>query len=102
MKFETFKGILENLYNLLENGRNKNKAISEALGGDSNVYMDWYSKYVEDTINLISKDLNDDSELIDWFFWETECGNNKLTFSHKDKIYEPTYENIWKMINEFN
>jgi len=96
MRYETFESLLLNCKELYDTACIRDKKLQEALGGDSQIMTDWWSKYIEETINIISKDAGDKHEVVDWLFWESMCNNDGyISFWEDDIEYEGSPQNVW-------
>jgi len=77
MKFKTFESLLQNCLDLYNAGCARDKVLSDAFGGDTNIMTDWWDTFIEETLESIKAELNDDSDTIDWLFWDNMTMNNE-------------------------
>lgn len=97
MKFETFKLTMELLKDEYDDIRKKDKKFQEIFGKDSCIISD--VKFIDKSLKILEKEFDDKNEFIDWFFYEVLINNDlskKISINSID--YEPTYENIYKII----
>jgi len=100
MKFKTFETLLTNCKELYDEAIQKDKDLEKAFGGDSQIMTDWWSNYIENTINILEKEYNDKTESINWLFWESMCNSDGyMDFENDGVTYEGSPKNIWLELN---
>lgn len=98
MKFKTFKGLIEACKSMHDTAIKKDKAIEEALGGETSVMTVDYFTHIDLILNSISNEFNCTEDTLDWYFWDvvtSECNPEELYFSIDGAKYASTMENIW-------
>lgn len=95
MKYETFKGLIENAKKLYDDAVKRDKRLEDALGNNSVVITDWWGEYIEEIINIIQKEYNDDTDSVSWLFWESVCNDKYQDFVIDGAIYEGNPFNVW-------
>jgi hypothetical protein len=102
MKKETFIKTIENIKDFYDATVLQDKKIQEALGGDTQVMTEWHSKYIEKMLEILSEEMGDTSDTIDWLFWDSVCSmdGEYMTFEIDGNEYLGTPENIWKELKQ--
>jgi len=96
MKFKTFEALLLNCKALYEAGCAKDRRLTEAFGGDTQIMTEWWDLFISETISTISKDMGDEHEVVDWLFWESMCNNDGyVSFWEDDVEYLGSPQNVW-------
>lgn len=94
MKYETFESIILELKKLYDDGVEKDRALSKIFGEDSYIVSDY--KIIDNTLKILEKELDDDSEFIQWLFWESLNSRNGISsFYIHEKEYEGSIKNVW-------
>lgn len=94
MKYETFESIILELKKLYDEGIEKDRALSKIFGEDSYVVSDY--KIIDNTLKILGKELNDETEAIEWLFWESLNSTKGISNFYIGGIeYEGNIRNIW-------
>jgi len=96
MKYKTFESLLLNCKELYDEAVKRDKTLQDALGGDTQIMTEWWSKYIEKTIDSIQEEFGDKNETVDWLFWESMCSSSGyMDFVIDDVTYIGNIENVW-------
>lgn len=98
MKYKTFEGLLQNCLDLYNTGIERDKTLEKAIGGDTQIFTDWWDTFITETINSIKYELNDKSDFVDWLFWDnmtTGCESKYQSFTVDGIEYVGNSKNIY-------
>ena len=96
MKKETFIQTINLIKNFYDEVVTQDKKLEEAIGGDTRIMSDWHSKYMEDMLDILAKEMNDEGEMVDWLFWESICSySGPSSFEVQGVTYKGTPENVY-------
>jgi len=96
MKFKTFEALLNNCISLYDNATKRDRKISDAIGGDTEVMSDWWDENLVSILDTIALDMGDTTETIDWLFWESMLNRDSyMDFVIDDITYEGSPRNVW-------
>jgi hypothetical protein len=95
MKYKTFEALLNNCNKLYKDAVEQDYKIQDAFGGDTQVMTDWWDASITETLNIISNDMGDTSEAVDWLFWESMQNDDYMDFEINGITYEGSPRNIW-------
>jgi len=96
MKYETFNNLIQNCKELYDEAVKRDKDLEKVIGGDSQIMSDWWSKYIEKTIESIEEEFGDKDSTVDWLFWESICSSSGYMDFEVDGItYEGNPKNVW-------
>lgn len=73
---------------------NKSKELEKFCGEDSNIILT--TPMIDKTLEFIIKEMNDESEWVEWLFYENMVHNCTSKFYVCDIEYDGTPENVWE------
>jgi hypothetical protein len=102
MKKETFIATINLIKSFYDEVIEQDKKLEEAIGGDTRIMSDWHSKYMEDMLEILTKEMDDEGEMVDWLFWESMCSySGPNSFEVEGVSYKGTPENVYDyLVNE--
>lgn len=90
---ELFRKLILEILNEFNRKFEKDKALTKAFGGDSSIMQE--SFIIDNIINILKEELNDDSDFIDWLFFENLVNNKTFKFTFNDIEYEGSIDNVY-------
>jgi len=96
MKFKTFEALLNNCKDLYDSACSRDRRLSDALGGDTQVMSDFWDKNIVETLKIIQDEYDTKGNDIEWLFWESMNSNDGTMDFQVDGItYDGTIQNVW-------
>jgi len=100
MRFETFKSLLQNCYDMYNTKNNNDAKLSEVFGTEINSTGNLCNTYIDNTLNIIKEDLNCTDNKISELFWDGMIENNGQDIELNGINYENNIKNIWLYLND--
>jgi len=104
MDFETFKKMIELGVSTYKESYKKDKLLSEAFGGDTNVVTNL--TFLDELTEIIKENMKDDEEWVDYLVFENlitdDYNENDLKIDIKGVKYPVTIEVIWNILTNNN
>ena len=98
MKYKMFKRKVKVINALIEKESDFNKRLQDVLGGDSYVITDLFNAEITELVKILTEEMNDTSEWIDYLIYEVNMHNSDLTFEIDNVSYKSCTKNIYKML----